>query len=114
MALPGQGHSGFTERTLSTLPGDAHARHAEQPQPVPGAGPRDIVRRPGATALADDAGPVVAGLVNAGDSLIHTDPTFGHGVALGPPAARRPATHTDRMSADALVSSPNGPRPAGP
>ncbi|MFF4323845.1 FAD-dependent oxidoreductase [Streptomyces sp. NPDC001568] len=55
------------------------------------------------TALADDAGPVVAGLVNAGDSLIHTNPTFGHGVALGLLAAQQLATHADRISADTLV-----------
>lgn len=40
------------------------------------------------TALADDDGPVVTGLVNAGDSLTHTNPTSGHGVSLGLRVAR--------------------------
>ncbi|MER5894391.1 FAD-dependent oxidoreductase [Streptomyces sp. NPDC001876] len=52
------------------------------------------------TALADDDGPVVTGLVNAGDSLIHTNPTFGHGVALGLLAAQHLAHHVDRIAAD--------------
>ncbi|MFD9540104.1 FAD-dependent oxidoreductase [Streptomyces sp. NPDC060022] len=52
------------------------------------------------TALADDDGPVVTGLVNAGDSLIHTNPTFGHGVALGLLAAQHLADHADRIAAD--------------
>ncbi|MFJ3792175.1 FAD-dependent oxidoreductase [Kitasatospora sp. NPDC090091] len=52
------------------------------------------------TSLADDAGPVVTGLVNAGDSLIHTNPTLGHGVALGLRAAQYLATHADRIAAD--------------
>lgn len=52
------------------------------------------------TALADDDGPVVTGLVNAGDSLIHTNPTFGHGVALGLLAAQHLAHHVDRIAED--------------
>lgn len=52
------------------------------------------------TALADDDGPVVTGLVNAGDSLIHTNPTFGHGAALGLRAAQHIATHVDRIAGD--------------
>ncbi|MEV6732985.1 FAD-dependent oxidoreductase [Streptomyces sp. NPDC051364] len=52
------------------------------------------------TALADDDGPVVTGLVNAGDSLIHTNPTSGHGVSLGLRAAQHIATHVDRIAAD--------------
>ncbi|WP_329034193.1 FAD-dependent oxidoreductase [Streptomyces sp. NBC_00178] len=52
------------------------------------------------TALHDEDGPVVTGLVNAGDSLIHTNPTFGHGVALGLRAARYLATHVERIAAD--------------
>lgn len=52
------------------------------------------------TALADDAGPVVTGLVNAGDSLIHTNPTLGHGAALGLRAARHIAAHADGIAAD--------------
>ncbi|MFF4975919.1 FAD-dependent oxidoreductase [Streptomyces sp. NPDC001083] len=55
------------------------------------------------TALADDEGPVVTGLVNAGDSLIHTNPTFGHGVALGLRAARHLAVHADRIAEDPLT-----------
>ncbi|MFJ6569294.1 FAD-dependent oxidoreductase [Streptomyces sp. NPDC091292] len=50
------------------------------------------------TALADDDGPVVTGLVHAGDSLIHTNPTFGHGVALGLRAAQHLATHADQIA----------------
>lgn len=52
------------------------------------------------TALADDDGPIVAGLVNAGDSLIHTNPTSGHGAALGLRAAQQIATHADQIAAD--------------
>ncbi|MFF0204295.1 FAD-dependent oxidoreductase [Streptomyces sp. NPDC005017] len=52
------------------------------------------------TALADDAGPIVTGLVNAGDSLIHTNPTFGHGVALGLLAGQYLAAHADQVAAD--------------
>ncbi|MFD3676228.1 FAD-dependent oxidoreductase [Streptomyces sp. NPDC058613] len=52
------------------------------------------------TSLADDDGPVVTGLVNAGDSLIHTNPTLGHGAALGLRAAQYLATHADRIAAD--------------
>ncbi|WP_406207672.1 NAD(P)-binding protein [Kitasatospora sp. NBC_01560] len=52
------------------------------------------------TALADADGPVVTGLVNAGDSLIHTNPTLGHGVALGLRAAQHLAAHADRIAAD--------------
>ncbi|UUU43907.1 FAD-dependent oxidoreductase [Streptomyces sp. NBC_00162] len=52
------------------------------------------------TALADDDGPIVAGLVNAGDSLIHTNPTSGHGAALGLRAAQHIATHADQIAAD--------------
>ncbi|MGE7439942.1 FAD-dependent oxidoreductase [Kitasatospora sp. NPDC001175] len=55
------------------------------------------------TALADDDGPIVAGLVNAGDSLVHTNPTLGHGAALGLRAAQHIATHVDQIAAD-----PNG------
>ncbi|MER7670245.1 FAD-dependent oxidoreductase [Kitasatospora sp. NPDC096128] len=52
------------------------------------------------TSLADDAGPVVTGLVNAGDSLVHTNPTLGHGVALGLRAAQHLAGHADQVAAD--------------
>ncbi|MFJ4775838.1 FAD-dependent oxidoreductase [Streptomyces sp. NPDC088762] len=52
------------------------------------------------TAFADDEGPVVTGLVNAGDSLVHTNPTLGHGVALGLRAAQHLATHADRIAED--------------
>ncbi|WP_030257074.1 MULTISPECIES: FAD-dependent oxidoreductase [Streptomyces] len=52
------------------------------------------------TSLADDEGPVVTGLVNAGDSLVHTNPTLGHGVALGLLAAQHLAAHVDRIAAD--------------
>ncbi|KLI98643.1 FAD-dependent oxidoreductase [Streptomyces albidoflavus] len=52
------------------------------------------------TALADGAGPVVTGLVNTGDSLIHTNPTLGHGVALGLRTAQHLAAHADSVAAD--------------
>ncbi|MCG6498484.1 NAD(P)/FAD-dependent oxidoreductase [Kitasatospora sp. A2-31] len=52
------------------------------------------------TSLADADGPVVTGLVNAGDSLVHTNPTLGHGVALGLRAAQYLATHVDRIAVD--------------
>ncbi|MFD3875231.1 FAD-dependent oxidoreductase [Streptomyces sp. NPDC058623] len=52
------------------------------------------------TGLADDDGPVVTGLVNAGDSLIHTNPTLGHGAALGLRAAQYLAGHADRIAVD--------------
>ncbi|MGW2836439.1 FAD-dependent oxidoreductase [Streptomyces sp. NPDC001493] len=52
------------------------------------------------TALTDDRGPVVSGLVGAGDSLIHTNPTLGQGTALGLRAAQYLATHADRIAAD--------------
>lgn len=54
------------------------------------------------TSLVDDEGPVVTGLVNAGDSLVHTNPTLGHGVALGLRAAQHLATHVDRIAADPI------------
>lgn len=52
------------------------------------------------TALCDDEGPVVTGLVNAGDSLIHTNPTFGHGVALGLRAGLYLSENVDRIVKD--------------
>ncbi|GAA2545813.1 FAD-dependent oxidoreductase [Streptomyces koyangensis] len=52
------------------------------------------------TALTDDAGPVVTGLVNTGDSLIHTNPALGHGVALGLRTAQHLAAHADAIAAD--------------
>jgi hypothetical protein len=54
------------------------------------------------TSLVDDDGPVVTGLVNAGDSLVHTNPTLGHGLALGLRAAQHLATHADRIAADPI------------
>ncbi|UQX04520.1 FAD-dependent oxidoreductase [Streptomyces sp. RerS4] len=52
------------------------------------------------TALVDDEGPVVTGLVNVGDSLVHTNPTSGHGVATGLRAARHIAAHVDEIAVD--------------
>ncbi|MFG2621376.1 FAD-dependent oxidoreductase [Streptomyces sp. NPDC048507] len=52
------------------------------------------------TAYADAAGPVVTGLVNTGDSLVHTNPTLGHGVAFGLRAAQYLGVHADRVAAD--------------
>ncbi|WP_369776838.1 FAD-dependent oxidoreductase [Streptomyces sp. R33] len=53
-------------------------------------------------ALADDEGPVVTGLVNAGDSLVHTNPTSGHGVSLGLRIAQHIATHVDQFAEDPM------------
>ena len=47
------------------------------------------------TALVDERGPVVTGLVNVGDSLTHTNPTLGQGAALALLAAQRVATTYD-------------------
>ncbi|MCX5402222.1 NAD(P)/FAD-dependent oxidoreductase [Streptomyces sp. NBC_00102] len=55
------------------------------------------------TALAGDDGPVVTGLVSAGDSLIHTNPTLGQGTALGLRAAQYLAAHADGIAADPTV-----------
>ncbi|MFD3806853.1 FAD-dependent oxidoreductase [Streptomyces sp. NPDC058611] len=55
------------------------------------------------TGLADDDGPVVTGLVNAGDSLVHTNPTLGHGAALCLQAAQHLAAHADEIAADPVV-----------
>ncbi|WP_327683706.1 FAD-dependent oxidoreductase [Kitasatospora sp. NBC_00458] len=52
------------------------------------------------TSLVDEEGPVVTGLVNTGDSLVHTNPTLGHGVAFGLRAAQYLAGHADRIAAD--------------
>ncbi|MEX2975242.1 FAD-dependent oxidoreductase [Streptomyces sp. C184] len=54
------------------------------------------------TSLVDGDGLVVRGLVNAGDSLVHTNPTLGHGVALGLLAAQHLATHVDQIAADPI------------
>jgi 2-polyprenyl-6-methoxyphenol hydroxylase-like FAD-dependent oxidoreductase len=50
--------------------------------------------------LLDDDGPVVEGLVNVGDSLVHTNPTLGHGVALGLLAGQRLASRADEVAAN--------------
>lgn len=52
------------------------------------------------TALADDDGPIVTGLVNVGDSLVYTNPTMGQGTALGLRAAQHVAAHAERIVAD--------------
>ncbi|MEV7024236.1 FAD-dependent oxidoreductase, partial [Kitasatospora sp. NPDC093558] len=52
------------------------------------------------SSLVDEEGPVVTGLVNAGDSLVHTNPTLGHGVALGLLAGQYLAAHADEVAAD--------------
>jgi flavin-dependent dehydrogenase len=49
------------------------------------------------TALVDDAGPVVTGLVGVGDSITHTNPTLGQGVALALLAAQRVASTLGAM-----------------
>ncbi|MFJ3882661.1 FAD-dependent oxidoreductase [Streptomyces sp. NPDC090077] len=52
------------------------------------------------TSLTDAAGPVVTGLVNTGDSLVHTNPTLGHGVAFGLLSAQYLAAHAEETAAD--------------
>ncbi|MFE5588210.1 NAD(P)/FAD-dependent oxidoreductase, partial [Kitasatospora sp. NPDC056531] len=52
------------------------------------------------TSLVDEDGPVVTGLVNAGDSLIHTNPTLGHGAALALRTAQYLGAHADEVAAD--------------
>ncbi|MEU8511755.1 FAD-dependent oxidoreductase [Kitasatospora sp. NPDC048722] len=52
------------------------------------------------SSLVDEDGPVATGLVNAGDSLVHTNPTLGHGVALGLLAGQYLAAHADEVAAD--------------
>ncbi|WP_406074253.1 FAD-dependent oxidoreductase [Streptomyces virginiae] len=53
------------------------------------------------SALVDEAGPVVTGLVPVGDSITHTNPTLGQGTSLALWAARRVArtAHRDPGSA---------------
>ncbi|MEV8333892.1 FAD-dependent oxidoreductase [Streptomyces niveus] len=43
------------------------------------------------TPLADDAGPVVTGILGVGDTLVHTNPTLGQGTALALRTAQRVA-----------------------
>ncbi|MFC5911399.1 hypothetical protein [Streptacidiphilus monticola] len=45
------------------------------------------------TALVDDYGPQVTGLISAGDSAIHTNPTLGQGIPLALRAAEWIARH---------------------
>ncbi|MFJ9844037.1 NAD(P)/FAD-dependent oxidoreductase [Kitasatospora sp. NPDC101155] len=52
------------------------------------------------TSLVDGDGPVVAGLVNVGDSLMHTNPTLGHGAALALRTAQYLGAHADEVAAD--------------
>ncbi|MGY3680631.1 NAD(P)/FAD-dependent oxidoreductase [Streptomyces sp. TE33382] len=52
------------------------------------------------TSLVDDTGPVVAGLVGVGDSVMHTNPTFGQGVALGLRAGQWIAHHAKDAARD--------------
>lgn len=49
------------------------------------------------TALVDETGPVVTGLVGVGDSITHTNPTLGQGVALALLAAQRVAATADAL-----------------
>ncbi len=48
------------------------------------------------SALVDQDGPVVTGLVGVGDSITHTNPTLGQGVALTLLAAQRVASTVER------------------
>ncbi|MGW1230758.1 NAD(P)/FAD-dependent oxidoreductase [Streptomyces sp. NPDC002530] len=52
------------------------------------------------TGLCDAAGPVVTGLVGVGDSVTHTNPTLGQGVALALWAARWTARHAAGAAED--------------
>ncbi|NEC93551.1 FAD-dependent oxidoreductase, partial [Streptomyces sp. SID12501] len=48
------------------------------------------------SALADERGPVVSGLVPVGDALTHTNPTLGQGTSLALWAAHRVARSAHR------------------
>lgn len=49
------------------------------------------------TALVDEHGPVVTGLLGVGDSITHTNPTLGQGVSLALLAAQRVASTVEAM-----------------
>ncbi|MFF8267974.1 NAD(P)-binding protein [Streptomyces sp. NPDC016562] len=53
------------------------------------------------SALVDERGPVVSGLVPVGDSITHTNPTLGQGASLALWAARRVALTAHREPASA-------------
>jgi flavin-dependent dehydrogenase len=57
------------------------------------------------TALVDEEGPVVTGLLGVGDSITHTNPTLGQGVALALLAAQRVASTVGAMQDPAAFSA---------
>ncbi|GIG63080.1 hypothetical protein Lfu02_74520 [Longispora fulva] len=57
------------------------------------------------SGLVDEAGPVVTGLVGVGDSITHTNPTLGQGVALTLLAAQRVATTIDTCADPAAFAT---------
>ncbi len=59
------------------------------------------------SALVDEQGPVVTGMVGVGDAVTHTNPTIGQGMSLALWAARRIAHETDQDQGPR-----QGPRPA--
>ncbi|MFJ6661318.1 FAD-dependent oxidoreductase [Streptomyces sp. NPDC091377] len=52
------------------------------------------------TPLADGSGPVATGIINAGDALVHTNPTLGQGAALALRTAQQTARLTGRHPDD--------------
>ncbi|MCX4676431.1 FAD-dependent oxidoreductase [Streptomyces sp. NBC_01433] len=86
------------ERVAGTFPAVA-AWLALEPEPV-----SDVLAMGGLdnrwTSLVDDRGPVVAGLVGVGDSVMHTNPTMGQGVALGLRAGQWIGRHAQDASKD--------------
>lgn len=55
------------------------------------------------TALVDENGPVVAGLLGVGDSALHTNPTLGLGIPFALRSAAWVAGHVGRTAAAELV-----------
>lgn len=56
------------------------------------------------TALVDEDGPLVSGLIGIGDSVVHTNPTLGQGAPLTLRAAQWLAAHAGRPADAALAT----------
>lgn len=72
---------------------------ADRPEPLTGVLPMAGLDNRW-TSLADADGPVASGLAGAGDSVVHTNPTLGQGIALGLRSARRLATYAEAAAVD--------------
>ncbi|WP_063042379.1 FAD-dependent oxidoreductase [Nocardia grenadensis] len=55
------------------------------------------------TALVDNKGPIVTGLLAVGDSVLHTSPTLGLGIPFGLRTAAWVAAHADQPADDELT-----------